>query len=518
MRETALAVCSLSVAELPLRLSPVHVAREAAGMTMSSPLSSPLVPAPPATFTTWNGSNGLFSTGANWSTQAAPASYYEAVINAGIVTAAGTLPGFLVIDLNSSSASGAALVLSGTTLVASSQLNMNASGTNATLRLSGAANNAGVIKATGNGAAFLQIDDAPGGGATNFVNTGLIQVSGTNFQLVTAGGNAADQLENDGVISVRSSTQAPLLAYVSANLAGTGTVVLGPSVTYEAAQAVGAGQTFVFEHGSGNTTLRIESGPLFAATVSGFVSSDTIQLSGGQWDKAAYASTSSSGGVLTLSLGGVAVQSITFAGSYTVNSFKLQEVVPTGDSQASTAIVVDDPLFDSAYYLSNNPDVAAAGVDPYQHFMAHGWNEGRNPNAWFDVSYYLGQSPDVAAAGANALTHFEQYGWREGRDPSLLFSSAKYSTANPDVKAAGVDPLLHYVQYGQSEGRAASLTGGTAAADTLIDPAFYDQQLGATIVPGGTAGQQQAAWSYDASGWQKGLNPDGFFDSSYYLA
>ncbi len=485
-------------------------------MTVSLPPSS--TPAPSAAFTIWNGSNGLFSTGSNWSTKTAPASYSEAVINAGAVTAAGTLPGFLVIDLNSSSTSSPALILSGATLVASSQLNMNAGGTNATLRLSGAVNNAGAVKAAGAGVAFFQIDDAPGGGATNFVNTGLIQVSGTNLQVVTAGSNAADQLENDGVISVRSPTQAPLLAYVSANLAGTGTVLLGPAVTYEAAQAVGAGQTFVFEHGSGNTTLRIDSGTLFAATVSGFAPSNTIRLSSGQWDKAAYASTSSSGGVLTLSLGGVAVQSVTFAGSYTINSFKLREVVPTGDSQASTAIVVDDPLFDSAYYLSNNPDVAAAGVDPYQHFMAHGWSEGRNPNAWFDVPYYLSQNPDVAAAGANALTHFEQHGWHENRDPSLLFSAAQYLAANPDVGAAGVDPLLHYVQNGQGEGRMAFLPGGTAPADALVDPAFYDKQLGATIVPGGTAGQQQAAWSYDASGWQKGLNPNVFFDSNYYLA
>jgi len=396
--------------------------------------------------------------------------------------------------------------------------NYNSGGMNTTLRLGGAVNNAGIIKATGTGVVLFQIDDAPGGGATSFVNTGLIQIDGTNLQLVTAGSNAADQLENDGVISVRSSTQTPLLAYASANLAGVGLVVLGPSVTYEAAQAVGAGQTFVFEHGSGNTTLRVDSGTSFAATISGFVSSDTIQLSSGQWDKAAYTSTSSSSGVLTLSLGGAAVQSIKFAGSYTVNSFNLQEVVPTGDSQASTAIVVGDPLFDSAYYLSNNPDVAAAGVDPYQHFMAYGWNEGRNPNTWFDVPYYLSQNPDVAAAGANALTHFEQYGWHEGRNPSLLFSSAKYSTANPDVGATGVDPLLRYLQHGPREGQAAFLTGGTAAADRLVDPAFYDRQFGATIIPEGMAGQQQAAWSYDASGWQKGLNPDVLFDSNYYLA
>jgi hypothetical protein len=39
-----------------------------------------------------------------------------------------------------------------------------------------------------------------------------------------------------------------------------------------------------------------------------------------------------------------------------------------------------DPLFDSAYYESRNPDVAAAGVDPLAHYNQYGWHEGRNPD------------------------------------------------------------------------------------------------------------------------------------------
>jgi hypothetical protein len=33
--------------------------------------------------------------------------------------------------------------------------------------------------------------------------------------------------------------------------------------------------------------------------------------------------------------------------------------------------------FDAAFYLAQNPDVAAAGVDPWQHYQQHGQNEGR---------------------------------------------------------------------------------------------------------------------------------------------
>ena len=181
------------------------------------------------------------------------------------------------------------------------------------------------------------------------------------------------------------------------------------------------------------------------------------------------------------------------------------------------ASAANDPLFDAAYYLAHNPDVKAAGVDPYQHYLRYGWKEGRNPDAWFDTNYYLAQNQDVKAAGLNALLHFEQYGWHEGREPSLIFSDAKYLAANSDVKAAGIDPLLHYMTSGETEGRMVFLSSGTALADPLVDTVFYDKQLGATLIPTGVAAQQQAAASYDASGWRMGLNPSMFFDTQYYL-
>ncbi len=88
-----------------------------------------------------------------------------------------------------------------------------------------------------------------------------------------------------------------------------------------------------------------------------------------------------------------------------------------------------------------------------------------------------------------------------------MLSDAKSLAANRDLNAASVDPLRHYLGYGQSEGRMAFLSGGTATADLLVNATFYDKQLGATLIPTGVAGQQQAAASYDATGWQKGLNP-----------
>ncbi|HKS62122.1 MAG TPA: M10 family metallopeptidase C-terminal domain-containing protein [Xanthobacteraceae bacterium] len=109
--------------------------------------------------------------------------------------------------------------------------------------------------------------------------------------------------------------------------------------------------------------------------------------------------------------------------------------------------------FDAQYYLLHNPDVAAAGADPLQHFNQFGWHEGRNPNAWFDMAGYLSHYTDVAASGVNPLQHYEQFGWREGRDPSTQFDTLKYLAAYADVAAAGVNPFDHFLQNGIYEGR-----------------------------------------------------------------
>ena len=109
--------------------------------------------------------------------------------------------------------------------------------------------------------------------------------------------------------------------------------------------------------------------------------------------------------------------------------------------------------FDYVWYLQHNPDVAAAHVDPLQHFQTFGWHEGRNPNALFDTAGYLATYADVAAAHVNPLEHYNQFGWHEGRDPSVGFDTTAYLAAYPDVAAAGVNPLVHFLQFGIHEGR-----------------------------------------------------------------
>ena len=73
----------------------------------------------------------------------------------------------------------------------------------------------------------------------------------------------------------------------------------------------------------------------------------------------------------------------------------------------------------------------------------------------FDTAFYLTLNPDVAAAGVDPIDHFLRTGWREGRDPSPAFSLSDYRDANPDVAASGMNPFVHFRLTGRAEGRQA---------------------------------------------------------------
>jgi GT2 family glycosyltransferase/ubiquinone/menaquinone biosynthesis C-methylase UbiE len=112
------------------------------------------------------------------------------------------------------------------------------------------------------------------------------------------------------------------------------------------------------------------------------------------------------------------------------------------------------PLFASATYLANNHDVAVSGMSPLEHYVRHGWREGRNPHPLFANDWYLEQNPDVLASGrVNPLDHYLQFGWREGRWPNPVFDPRAYLDRYPDIEEAGIEPLTHFIAHGQAEGR-----------------------------------------------------------------
>lgn len=132
--------------------------------------------------------------------------------------------------------------------------------------------------------------------------------------------------------------------------------------------------------------------------------------------------------------------------------------------------------FNSADYLTQNPDVDAAIANgqlrsAFEHYIKFGADEENRlpgmefpaPVSLFNEAFYLRTNPDVAAAVAegafaDGLTHFAQYGQGEGRDPNDQLSLNGYLAANPDVQAAVNGGLMtsafdHFLQFGRFEAR-----------------------------------------------------------------
>ena len=174
--------------------------------------------------------------------------------------------------------------------------------------------------------------------------------------------------------------------------------------------------------------------------------------------------------------------------------------------------MIDQNGFDREFYLARYPDIARAGVDPWQHFQQYGWREGRNPNLVFDTGFYLRNNQDVARAGMNPLEHYTKYGWREGRDPSAAFDTSDYLYRNSDVAAANIDPVYHYLKYGQAERRPLAWDSSNEL-DEGFDRAFY---LAAN--PDVAAAGVDPYIHYVQYGTSEGRRPNAFFDKAFYLS
>lgn len=92
--------------------------------------------------------------------------------------------------------------------------------------------------------------------------------------------------------------------------------------------------------------------------------------------------------------------------------YRAQYQVPAGEialrhflERRFTGQVAPVPLFDPVFYLEMNPDVAQAGADPFEHFLAFGLAELRDPSAGFDMRFYVNRYGNVLG-GMNPLLHY----------------------------------------------------------------------------------------------------------------
>ena len=101
-------------------------------------------------------------------------------------------------------------------------------------------------------------------------------------------------------------------------------------------------------------------------------------------------------------------------------------------------------FFDTGWYADRH--AAAPGQTLLAHFLQHRMQGEVSPMPGFDSAFYLARYPDIATAGVDPFQHYLRYGYKEGRDPSAEFDTTYYQRRYLDG-ATDENPLLHYLRH-----------------------------------------------------------------------
>jgi GT2 family glycosyltransferase len=103
-------------------------------------------------------------------------------------------------------------------------------------------------------------------------------------------------------------------------------------------------------------------------------------------------------------------------------------------------------VFDRAYYLNKNPDVAAAGMDPLLHFLRFGEAEGRRPGRNASIQPYLPFIEDWRGDGGSPLAAALRKRERGNSGPSRRPDNAGQSGPRKGVPRLAALPTVEYVE------------------------------------------------------------------------
>lgn len=106
-------------------------------------------------------------------------------------------------------------------------------------------------------------------------------------------------------------------------------------------------------------------------------------------------------------------------------------------------------VFDRDYYLAQNPDVAAAGVDPEVHFKTVGYLEGRNPSENVDVAYYLLNQPNAIMVELSLPEANSENSLVVAANIGSVFDTSSYLMPSSAAIVPADDIFAHYIAFGQ---------------------------------------------------------------------
>ncbi|MFN7472889.1 MAG: glycosyltransferase [Roseiflexaceae bacterium] len=109
--------------------------------------------------------------------------------------------------------------------------------------------------------------------------------------------------------------------------------------------------------------------------------------------------------------------------------------------------ICPNPLFDPALYRRHNMQASESTQNTLMHYI-HGVWHGTGVTCYlFHSRWYMAQNADVAATGINPLAHYMTVGYREHRDPSAAMQVDNYWARTPQL-AKTADPAQHYMTGG----------------------------------------------------------------------
>ncbi len=281
-----------------------------------------------------------FANGANWYPAGPPQAGDIASISMASAIVTGSLPNNLTLDVTTRVFAGRygnlllqdATVPAGTRIDSYTFFDTYVGSFPASLSFAGSIDNKGTLIFGGG----TQTVTLPSG--TALLNEGIVDVDGA-APLFSAGGTATSFTNNGLIRVVNPDNQAGQLAQFRLAIGGTGTINVSVNASLELGTSVGSGQSLAFIGGVGaGTTVRIDMPSLFAGTISGFVTGDTVLLSNTTGTSAIYVPNGTASGTLQISNAGALVASLALSGQYTTGEFTLTQ---SGSSLAITTLVTD---------------------------------------------------------------------------------------------------------------------------------------------------------------------------------
>jgi hypothetical protein len=109
--------------------------------------------------------------------------------------------------------------------------------------------------------------------------------------------------------------------------------------------------------------------------------------------------------------------------------------------------------FDREWYLKEYPDVARAGIDPIDHYIPHGIQEGRWKSRRQKEKAIASRALREKRPGFFRRLEISIRKRRKRWTSYWTLDPVWYLQAYPEVRAAGMEPLHHYISFGKEEGR-----------------------------------------------------------------